>query len=221
MPSCGVLPHADCTLSAEPGRSYELFFRHHAAGFFLHNAALLGSLGPRRASFTAPPHVDAAHGAGQWATGRTVYSREPDATADAGERRNPPFPAVFTELLVGHAAFALRVAMDPRIWRRPSLGSGSQSWRINLHPRAEYRPAAEPDRAGAGRCAAVSGRGAVRSAAAADELAVLAADNSPDDPAVAAAVRQSAAAVDEAANHPLTEAAAEFCGQGDQQCRLV
>ncbi len=26
MPSCGVLPHADCTLSAEPGRSYELFF---------------------------------------------------------------------------------------------------------------------------------------------------------------------------------------------------
>jgi hypothetical protein len=34
MPSCGVLPHADCTLSAEPGRSYELFFRHHAAGFF-------------------------------------------------------------------------------------------------------------------------------------------------------------------------------------------
>ncbi len=54
MPSCGVLPHADCTLSAEPGRSYELFFRHYAAGFFLYYAAVLGSLGPRRVSFTAP-----------------------------------------------------------------------------------------------------------------------------------------------------------------------
>lgn len=53
MPSCGVLPHADCTLSAEPGRSYELFFVT-TLQVFLHNAALLGSLGPRRASFTTP-----------------------------------------------------------------------------------------------------------------------------------------------------------------------
>jgi uncharacterized membrane protein len=105
--------------------------------------------------------------------------------------------------------------MDPRIcaarhWALdPNLGGLTSTHVLNTDLLLNLTGA------GAGRCAAVSGRGAVRSAAAADELAVLAADNSPDDPAVAAAVRQSAAAVDEAANHPLTEAAAEFCGQGD------
>lgn len=53
MPSCGVLPHADCTLSAEPGRSYELFFVT-TAGFsvFMLLSSVLWGRGV--SSFTVP-----------------------------------------------------------------------------------------------------------------------------------------------------------------------
>jgi hypothetical protein len=136
MPSCGVLPHADCTLSAEPGRSYELFFRHHAAGFFcitLLSSVLWGRGELLHCALTWTLLTALASGllAGLFIRG----SQTLQLMLVSGE--------ILLSLLFLRAWWPRRVCATygngSSYLRRPSLGSGSQSWRINLHPRAEYR----------------------------------------------------------------------------------